>query len=382
MGKIKNKKPDSWKPSPTIQKDGFVSKNKKRKEKRMQEKLVAERTEAGDFIPVRKNALKPLQVSGLSGKKQLSTSLPIKSGKKVKRDNPNNSMVALTARNAGVETSKKVGGILSNPNTPKRNKNERVTFALDKKTANAKKFLDDEAEECEEPIVNKVVKPYEKKGLNKKPQVHSSDESEDEEDDDESVEAEDFLDMEASEGEETDDDEDDDNTDADDSDESDDSSDENTYLSSFINDGSDEDEDDSDEDEDEDDSDEDEDDEPAPKLKLNRKEEKKNEIPTPSKAKKSVDPAPPTKKVNPPTPSKSITKTEELDTPTPAKLKGKPAEVATPSKHEKNVENEKQKKKQKKSDDDVEVKAANEDSATKSDKPSSFIGFIRRLPIT
>ena len=226
MGKMKKQVANS--DQPAITHDAFISKNKKRKEKRHLQNVTTKKVETGDFIPVKRHSLKPTPVSGLNqkGKAQLSTSLPIKGSNKGKRKNTNHSFANSTP---AANQSKKVTGILSNPNTPKRNrsKNEHVTFEL---SANKEKILDDET------ATGRKQNPEQMKKLpQKSPKKPLPVESSDESDSDDDVTGEDFLDMEASEGEESDS-ENSDMSGDDSSEDEDDSKHENKYLSSFLND--------------------------------------------------------------------------------------------------------------------------------------------------
>lgn len=202
MAKVNNtRKSDSWKPGMVANSSGKISKNQKRKEKRLSLNLSALKSQD---TPTKKSMLGPLSKfkeninqSLDSGKKTqnklLSTSLPIKGDKKLPP--------------SPLKKNIKLPGILSNSNTPK-SKGNKVTFNMSK---NVNKFIDSEAQEEEVPITDKVVKPYEK-GSQQKQQLKRrmsvmDVESEDEEsgsDDDSVGSPTDFLDMEASEGEETD----------------------------------------------------------------------------------------------------------------------------------------------------------------------------------
>lgn len=418
MGKIKEKQSEPWKPS-ISQNDSFISKNKKRKEKRLAKKLAIQKAETAEFIPVKKTALGAsskinhaangfeLSPKNKKGNAFLSTSLPVKGNKKAKMNALNNSLAPskpstpakpqTTTKPVG-KLPKKVTGILSNPNTPKKNKRGGVTFEDDK--VKAKKYLDDEAEEGEEPVTDKVVKPYEKKGK-QKVAVQMEDDSDNDSDDDQFDSAIDFMDMEASEGEETDDESDDEASGSDDDD---------SDFSSFLA------KDDEDEscDEDEEDSDEDEDDseedvkpksdksvkskfDKTVKPKLNKMEDANEEEEDNDSdesddedEKPAVKPVPTSKNVKQNQPAEKQGKNKpKTAVETPVKSKPVAEEVNkaksdTPAKTKQEKAAEKKQKK-------LEQKTATKNEAEKVkpdqqkqekkefDRPSNFIGFIRDL---
>lgn len=124
MAKVNNtRKSDSWKPGMVANSSGKISKNQKRKEKRLSLNLSALKSQD---TPTKKSMLGPLSKfkeninqSLDSGKKTqnklLSTSLPIKGDKKLAP--------------SPLKKNIKLPGILSNSNTPK-SKGNKVTFNM------------------------------------------------------------------------------------------------------------------------------------------------------------------------------------------------------------------------------------------------------------
>lgn len=190
MAKIKEKKSDSWKP---IVQDGNISKNKKRKEKRLSKSLTGSKF-GSDVSTPKKNVSNFNKVNGKNAnlslsvpknKKErnalLSTSLPVKVNKNIKK-NGNQSFSSPMKDNK----SRKLSGILKNTsmsktkNTPLNNKAKRV--------------------KQEQQLESKVLK-FDEKNLKRKYKPESDDESSS--DDYSDVNPESFFDLECSEGEET-----------------------------------------------------------------------------------------------------------------------------------------------------------------------------------
>ncbi|XP_065220951.1 nucleolin-like [Planococcus citri] len=346
MAKVKERKSESWKPG-VHHDDGFISKNKKRKDKRMSLNLSAKKIDTDEFIPIKKSFPafnKSKDGLGTTPSKFLSPALERKQTPK-KKDTPlptsgkkqdaasNMRKFSLShiskELNGGSPNIKKEpfgtpkgkAGLAGTPKsktepfgtpkiklenttpkskptpaagTPKASIEPVIKSALKKK---AQKFIDHEAEQGEEPITDKEVKPYVKGAAKKRKSItfqspidDVSDSSDsDESDDDEMTSARDFLDSEASEGEETDDGE----IDEQDSDDDDDDDDSDAFDFMTGDDDDDElDEEDSDEDGEEEEDDEDDSDEPdsdesddqaqLPKIQANKKPDPK------AQAKKTV----------------------------------------------------------------------------------------------
>lgn len=352
---------------------GMISKNQKRKEKRYSHGTNAFKSQD---TPTKKAMLGPLSKfkenlnQSLSlppvGKKEnklLSTSLPIKAEKK---------LTPLLKKNV------KPTGILSNSNTPK-SKGNKVTFNMEK---NVNKFIDSEAEEGEEPITDKVVKPYEK-GSQKKQQLKRKmsmmdvEESEDEDSDDESFDsASEFVDMEASEGEETDsvDDEESDDDFLNDTDEDAEDDESAEEMESAEDEGDEEESDDEEEEDSEDESDDEMPETNSSKIVAtpNRREsvaaviKKEKAESTPLSKKVAVKPEPVTpqsKKVN--VKIESEQKKSEKVVPEPKKPK---VEAETPAKGKAAVEKKSQPQEKVKKDEDTVIGGT-----------TPFVGIIRKV---
>lgn len=255
MAKIKERKSESWKPPGIHQDDGFISKNKKRKDKRMSLNLSAKKIDTEEFIPIKKSSLLPFNKAKKSAgesfhqtpnkfqspgfNKQKQTPKKKENLQLTPKGKKENSFVLtpgakkFSIGNVGkgnTPTGKKQNNTPSKiTGTPKKLNDIVIKSAIKKK---AEEFIDSEAEEGEEPIIDKDVKPYVKGDNKRKKSISfkfdtnedSNGESEDDddaygstddsdEDSDEALIAKNYIDEEASEGEETDDDDDDDDED-------------------------------------------------------------------------------------------------------------------------------------------------------------------------
>lgn len=279
MAKVKERKSESWKPG-LLHDDGFISKNKKRKEKRMSLNLSAKKIDTEEFIPFKKSALafnktkdnlkstpnkflspaldkkhtpkkKDTPMPALGSKKQANTSISTPNARKFSMaDSPTavprklNGTPQLKPNLSGsLKKNKDVAGTpkvkQGLAGTPKVNLEPVIKSSLKKK---AQKFIDYEAEEGEEPVTDKEVKPYVKGQKRKSISFKLNDQEMDSDSDDSSDDSEEvagprgFLDEEASEGEETDDS----GTDESDEDEEDDGEDSDTFKSFLTGDSDDE----------------------------------------------------------------------------------------------------------------------------------------------
>lgn len=292
MVKIKERKSESWKPG-LLHDDNFISKNKKRKDKRMSLNLSAKKIDTDEFIPIKKSALalkKTKDSLNSTPNKFLSPALDKKHTPK-KKDTPmpqfekKQSRASMSTPNprkfsladTPTSLSRKLNGtpkLKNDVGSPKKDKKAAGTPKVKSESAatpqvnlqpiiksslkkKAQKFIDHEAEEGEEPVTDKEVKPYVKgqkrKSISFKFDDKEIDSDSDDDDSEEDVGPRGFLDDEASEGEETDD------SDDDDADEDDDGEDSDTFASFMAGDSDDDDEEEcsdvSDEEEDDDDSD-------------------------------------------------------------------------------------------------------------------------------
>lgn len=351
MMKIKERKSESWKPP--IQDDGFISKNKKRKEKRFSLNLAAKKIGTDEFIPVSKSPFK-----AAFGKSAANKQTP----------NKKNDLSLLSAsfnkQKFNTPTNTSLNG-KGNKFTPKSaQKDKSVTFSDQKQNsaskklavkgkAKARELLDEEASEGEEPVSDKVVKPYmksaEKNKLAKKQKKNeSSDEEEEEKSDDEEITSGNaFIDSEASEGEETDDEDDDDD------DEDMDSSDDADFKLQMDDDDSDVEAEEDDDSEVEGEEDEDSDDEADEDSDDSEEDESEDEAVVPA--------------------VKNVLKGKGVKQKEPQNSTANAAAKQKQQKEPKQVKTEAEPKKAK-------AEAAKKEKQQNNERPSKFIGFINGLP--
>ncbi len=375
MGKIKERKSESWKPN-TIQDSSFISKNKKRKARRMSQvststttelKKVADLMAVGtkpstkkiDELKSNGNANQSFSSAPKTKKKNvefLSTSLPVSVGKLKKGK-----------QSFSPFSKKKVGQVLSDSQTPKRKATGKVTFET---SPISEKLIEDEAVEVKKPVTDKETKPFPTKKRNKLPR-DSSDDNEDVTEDGAA-----FLDLEASEGEETDEEsaEDSDSEDSDSGDEMSDnvafmaddnnSEEEESDTAAFLaEDGSSEEENEHEtENENESEDDNDEDDENAMETEVTDLKGKEN--------KNKTKPLSETRK-----PVAMQVAVEKKST--AVKLEKTVDESAKKGKKQSSLEKKQMKSTKVKSENDIEANKENMESVEKS---SSFVGFIGNLP--